>query len=234
MASRFLSALLLATALVATVSATAVSASAFPTCRGSAKYKVTFLNNLTPENFGSLIPFTGLVYSPLAGFSHSNRQSFFTVRGFANKRVEQVAETGINTKIIRFGRRLRNQGRGVLSVVDAGKPTMPGKATTLILRVDCQHPFVTVLGMIAPSPDWIVQINNRNLFDTARGRFVERASGDLIAYDTGVDDGREFTAPLDLSLDLPTEPRKNIAPLVEDETDRFEGRVVGRYFIQRI
>lgn len=206
----------------------------FPGCRGSAKYRVTFFNLLTAENFGDLIPSDGLVYSPLAAFSHSNRQSFFTIRGFANGPVEQVAETGVNTRIIRLGRRLQRQRRGVLSVVDAGAVTMPGKSTSVILRVDCAHPFVTVLGMIAPSPDWIVQINNRNLFDVSRGRFVRRMAGDLIAYDSGVDDGREFTPPLDLSLDLPTVPQKNIAPLVEDETDRFEGRNVGRYTIERI
>lgn len=223
--------LLVAAVVIATVSS---AATPFPNCRGSAKYKVNFHNQLTPQNFGDLIPPTGLVYSPLAGFSHSNRQSFLTVRGFADRRVEQVAETGVNTRIIRFGKRLRNRHLGVLSVVDAGAPTMPGNTTTIFLNVDCEHSFVTVLGMIAPSPDWIVQINNRNLFDTARGRFVRRLSGDLIAYDTGVDDGREFTAPSDLSLDIPTVPQKNIAPLVEDETDRFEGRVVGAYSIQRV
>lgn len=56
----------------------------------------------------------------------------------------------------------------------------------------------------------------------------------LIAYDAGVDDGRDFTPPLDTSLDEPTAPQKNIAPLVEDETDRFEGRIVGKYVIQKI
>eukprot|EP00177_Eucheuma_denticulatum_P002055 GFKZ01003676.1.p2 GENE.GFKZ01003676.1~~GFKZ01003676.1.p2 ORF type:complete len:128 (-),score=20.50 GFKZ01003676.1:382-708(-) len=105
---------------------------------------------------------------------------------------------------------------------------------TLELNVDCDHSFVTVLGMIAPSPDWIVQINNRNLYDENKGRYVRRVAGKLIAYDAGVDDGREFTPPMDLSLDLPTTPRQNIAPLVEDETDRLEGRVVGRFEIRKL
>lgn len=86
--------------------------------------------------------------------------------------------------------------------------------------------------MIAPSPDWIVQINNRNMVDDT-GAFVKMMSGNLIAYDTGVDDGREFTSPVDASLDMPSEPSKNIAPLVEDETDRFEGRNVGRFYVVR-
>lgn len=221
-------------ALLALVISATATENPFPKCRGSAKYKVTFHNLLTPANFGKLIPDTGLVYSPLAGVSHSNRVSLFTIRGFANKPTEILAETGVNTRFVRFAKRLRATKRGVLSVVDAGAQTMPGKSTTVILQVDCQHPFVTVIGMIAPSPDWIVQINNRNLFDTENNRFIRRDSGTLIAYDTGVDDGREFTPPLDLSLDLPTVPQKNIAPLVEDDTDRFEGRIVGRYTIRKI
>lgn len=221
-------------ALFALSSASSASSFPFPRCRGSAKYKVTFTNLLTPTNFRGLIPDTGLVFSPLAGVTHSNRLSFFTVRGFANKPVEILAETGVNTRYIRFAKRLRSQGRGVLSIVDAGAPTMPGKSTSLIVRVDCKHSFLTVLGMIAPSPDWIVQINNRNMFDTKTNKFIRSDRGTLIAYDTGVDDGREFTPPLDLSLDLPTKPQMNIAPLVEDETDRFEGRIVGRYSIRKI
>lgn len=132
-----------------------------------------------------------------------------------------------------MAKRARSLGRGVKSIVNAGAPTMPGGTTSLILDVDCEHSFVTVIGMIAPSPDWIVQVNNRNLVDT-RGRFVYSVSGDMIAYDAGVDSGREFTDPSDASLDIPTLPRDNIAPLVEDETDRFQGRVVGKFSIVRM
>lgn len=203
-------------------------------CKGKATYKISFLNLLTPQNFGSLIPPTGLTFSPLAAVSHSNRLSFFTIRGYASKPVEIIAEQGVNSPFIRFAKKIRSRTGKVTSVADAGAPTLPGKKTTLTVSVNCMNPFVTMLGMIAPSPDWIVQINNRNMFDIEARKFIESARGDLIAYDTGVDDGREFTAPSDLSLDLPTNPRKNIAPLVEDETDRFEGRVVGKFFINRI
>ena len=213
-----------------------ISFSAATGCKGSAKYGVIFKNLLTNDSFGDLpgFPSTGLVFSPLAGVSHSNRQSFFTIRGFASKAVEQIAETGNNSEFISLAETLRKEGQGVLSIVDVGAPTQPGEATSLILKVDCEHPFLTVLGMIAPSPDWIVQINNRNTFDESTGKFVNSTSGNLIAYDAGVDDGREFTPPLALDLDLPTVPQKNIAPLVEDETDRFDGRVVGKWIIKKI
>ncbi|PXF45302.1 Spondin-1 [Gracilariopsis chorda] len=201
-------------------------------CSGKAIYRVSFQNLLTPKNFGNLIPENGLVFSPLAGASHSNRISFLTIRGFASPQVEQIAETGQNGRFVTLARNLRRQGRGVLHVAAAKGPTMPGNFTNLFYAVDCAHPFITMLGMIAPSPDWIVQINNRNMIRD--GKFITRESGTLIAYDVGTDSGREFTSPVDASLDMPTEPQMNIAPLVEDETDRFQGRVVGRFHIQRI
>lgn len=220
--------------VVSIIAISSASETPFPGCKGEATYQLTFFNLLKPQFFGSLIPDTGLVYSPLAGVSHSNRLSFFTIRGYASKAVEQIAETGVNARFIRLAKRLRRQTGKVTSVVDAASPTMPGKSTTVTLKVTCQNPFVTVIGMIAPSPDWIVQINNFNTVDTDSGDFIRYDSGTLIAYDTGVDNGREFTPPSDLTLVLPTSPRMNIAPLVEDETDRFEGRVVGKYFIKRI
>jgi len=207
---------------------------AIPGCKGRAVYKVAFHNLLTAKNFGSLIPRGGLVYSPLAGVSHSNRISLFTIRGFASKAVELIAEQGVNSLFIRKAKFIRWKTGEVRSVVDAGAPTMPGTATVLRLSVDCRNPSLTVIGMIAPSPDWIVQINNFLTYDLSDGEFIKYAAGDLIAYDSGVDDGNQFTPPANLSLDIPTVPQKNIAPLVEDDTDRFEGRVVGRYTIRRI
>lgn len=221
-----------AAALMGLISA--ISLPVIPGCTGHAMYDVTFYNNLTPRRFGSKIPQEGLVYSPLAAVSHSNRISLFTVRGFANSPVATLAKTGVNADYIKLATKIRKFTGKVYSVVDAGAPTMPGRSTTLRVSVDCKRPSVTVIGMIAPSPDWIVQINNLILFDTTSGEFVDRVSGRLIAYDTGVDSGNQFTPPLDLSLDIPTRPQKNIAPLVEDDTDRFMGRRVGRYVVQRV
>lgn len=217
-------------ALLSVLFQTAVSI--FPNCTGSATYNVTFQNFLTTSDFGDLIPPTGLVFSPLAGASHSNRQSFFTIRGFASPEVEQIAENGVNELFVTRAKMLSMMGGGVKTVASVEGLTLPGHASVLTFDVDCEHPFITVLGMIAPSPDWIVQINNRNTF--VDGMFLKYMAGDLIAYDGGTDDGREFTDPMDLSLDLPTEPKQNIAPLVEDETDRFEGRVVGRWMMLRV
>ena len=208
----------------------------FPGCSGSATYNVTFINRVTARRFGDIpnLPENGLVFSPLAGASHSNRFSFFTIRGFANRAVEDIAELGDNTRFLRLAERIRRQRGEVLSIDSADGPTFAGQRTTLTLTVDCQHPFMTVLSMLAPSPDWIVQINNLNMFDSSRGRFLRQRRMNLITYDAGTDDGGDFTPPPATELDIPTVPQQNIAPLVEDATDVFQNRFTARVVIVRI
>lgn len=188
---------------------------------------------LTPRRFRSLIPSTGLLFSPLTVAGHSNRVSILTVRDQASKEVEAIAETGDNAPLIHKLNMMRNAKHGVKGFGAASGPVMPGKSVMVAVNVDCKHPFITGLAMIAPSPDWFVQISNVNMYSRRFRKFRHHRFGYLIAYDAGTDDGREFT-PGDRSLDIPTVPQKNIAPLVEDETDRFRGRIVGRYMIKRI
>lgn len=187
---------------------------------------------LTPQTFGSKIPETGLNFSPLAAVSHSNRQSFLTVRGFASPQVEQIAETGMNGRFLALAENLKGAEQGVRDVA-GGMGAGPGMNQTVELTVNCENPFITALSMIAPSPDWIVQVNNMNTLDM-NGEFRQRLGGNLIAYDAGTDDGGDFTAASDASFDMPSEPQKNIAPLFEDETDPFDGRMVGTYVFVRI
>lgn len=154
--------------------------------------------------------------------AHSKRFSILTVRGYASKQVQAIAETGDNSQLIRVLRRTRRRKNGVCSYSASGGPTMPGNHTTVRVHINCRHPFVTALAMIAPSPDWLVQISNVNLYSRRARKFIPGKSGNLIAYDAGTDDGQEFTPPSETSLDIPA-----------DDTDRFYGRAVGKFTIRK-
>ena len=54
------------------------------------------------------------------------------------------------------------------------------------------HPLVTLLTMIAPSPDWFVGVSGLSLLD-ARGRWLSRLEVDLFPYDAGTEDGNGFS-----------------------------------------
>lgn len=204
----------------------------FRGCEGKAKYSVTFRNFMNAGRGGPGVP--DLVFSPISGVSHSNRLSLFTVRGYADEGVAAIAKTGDNSIFLENAMAIMNKTGYIRSIDSTEGLTLPWKSGRVMLSVDCMRPFVTVLSMLAPSPDWIVQVSNKNLFDPRSRKFVSRISGNLIAYDAGVDSGSGFTDPANTTLDIPTDPPKNIAPLSEDETDPFGGRIVGRYIINRV
>lgn len=223
----------LSVALLALSSLVAADTTPFPGCTGaSADYEVTFTNGMTPKRFGEAIPDTGLVFSPPFSISHSHRVSVLTPRGYASEGIQTIAEKGDFSVLRKAAMGLRMSNHGVRDIKFAGGPTLPGKKTKLTLRVNCRHSFITVVAMVAPSPDWIVFVANVPLF--RNGRFVNKRSGPLFAYDAGTDSGGNFTNPGDTSLDVPTDPPVNIAPLYEDETNVFGMKRVGFYDIRKM
>ncbi len=207
-------------------------------CSGSAKYKVTITNFLTGDGtFKGIIPEGGLVFSPLTGAGHSTKISLAVLRSFPSDSVIRIAEAGDNSELLAEIPALTEAGL-VKSAAAAEGPTMPGTQTELEFEVDCERPYISVVGMLAPSPDWVVAVSN---FMAVRyGRFVEGGHGFLFVYDAGTDAGPAppasiFTDPMDFSLDVPQEPRRVMHPLAESEEDPgFNGRAVGKYVIQRV
>lgn len=197
----------------------------------TAVYALTLQNFASNSNF-SVVPEPGLNFSPPVAIAHANRITFFLLRARASRPVEIIAEQGVNTPLVYLARSLI-PSRLVKSVVDFGQPTLPGTEVTVNIRVDCERPFVSFVSMLAPSPDWIVAVAREQLVN-ANGRFRARRQGPLFTYDAGTDSGGDFTPPADLSLDIPTVPQQNIAPLVEDETDVFDGQAVGFYILRRV
>lgn len=221
--TRSIIAALFAIALVTSVAAASK-------CHGSAKYKVIFYNGLSETSrFRRIVPRGGLHFSPLTGVTHDPRVSLFTIRGYASKGLQMICETGANRM---FMREAKDYGNRVTSVV-GGKGGIDGDmAGSIIVEATCKNSYLTVTSMIAPSPDWIVQINNMPLLE--HGKFIPKAWGRLFAYDCGTDSSRDFTDPSNLSLDKPTVPKDNIVRLAEDETDRFDGYPVGFYKVIRM
>lgn len=202
-----------------------------PPCRGYAVYRIIFKNVLSRTGrFSNIVPTGGLVFSPMTAVTHSPRISLFRRGQPVSRAVRQVCEKGRNTLLIRLARSLRP--RLVTSLVYARGPVRPGKSGYLTVRASCRNHYLSVITMIAPSPDWVVQINNKPLW--VNGKFIKNARGRLFAYDCGTDSGREFTNPADRSLDIPTRPPGVFRLLSADSTDRFMGRYVGYYKLIRI
>ena len=86
----------------------------------------------------------------------------------------------------------------------------PGEDTVSVL-LSTTAPYVSVVSMIAPSPDWFIAAHNVTLFEN--GNWVERLSVPAVLYDAGTDSGTTFTAE-----DSDTDPAEAITRLADAPT----------------
>lgn len=82
---------------------------------------------------------------------------------------------------------------------------MPGR-TVLEVEVDEAHPMVSLVTMIAPSPDWFTGIADVQL--RVNGAWIAETTLPLLAWDAGTDSGATYEA-----ADVETEPRERVGAL---------------------
>ena len=75
------------------------------------------------------------------------------------------------------------------------------QTVTAEVAVDDAHPMVSLVAMIAPSPDWFAAVSDVNLMEN--GAWVASKTVDAEAWDSGGDDGTTYLAD-----DKDTDPKK--------------------------
>lgn len=78
----------------------------------------------------------------------------------------------------------------------------PGSAS-MEFDISQRFPLVTLLTMVAPSPDWFVGVSGLALF--ANDQWIDEVRVDLYAHDAGTDSGASYESP-----DQVTTPAQNI------------------------
>lgn len=193
---------------------------------GSVCYRVTFEATWSAATHASFP--AGGHFSPLIGLSHGADGLIFQPGQLASVGIKNVAELGNNTALRAEIGALR--GGGVASGLLDGRSgaASPGSLTDTI-QLDAQHPRLTVVTMIAPSPDWFAALENEPLL--VGGQWVGERTVPALAYDAGTDSGPTFTAP-----DQPTVPAERIQPLrLPPATGgAADGPPVGRWHLVRI
>ena len=71
------------------------------------------------------------------------------------------------------------------------------------IDVDNAHRLVSLVSMIAPSPDWFVGIHDENMCDNSG--WVTFRTYELFPYDAGTDSGLKFLSP-----DVDTQPKEGV------------------------
>ena len=166
-----------------------------------AVYEVTFEATWSSSTHPGAYP-AGAHFSPLIGATHAAGTHLWEPGGLATPGIELMAETGgtsllaneINAAIANGTARAAISGAGIDSP----------DATSQLFVVTDEFPAVTLVTMIAPSPDWFVGTDAVELFEN--GAWVDEKVVALLAWDAGTDSGPNFT-----SGDQDTNPQQPIA-----------------------
>lgn len=153
----------------------------------SASYRVTFEGTWTPAATPGGLP-GGAHFSSLIGAVHNDGVAFWRPGEMASPGIESMAEIGGTS---RLRQEIEASGHA-----DAVLRKSPGSGPTPVADLDFEvtrdFPLVTLVTMIAPSPDWFVGVSGLSLLDD-RGQWHSRLEVDLFPYDAGTEDGERFS-----------------------------------------
>ena len=145
-------------------------------------------------------------WSDLIGATHNAANQFMEVNQLASLGIKDVAERGINTAITNeinaaIANNLANQLLQDNFSPYAGNDSVSGFNN---ITVNEAFPLVTLVSMVAPSPDWFIAVNSLNLRSgnpTINNGWKETFTVDVFVYDAGTDSGTNYTSP-----NAPTQP----------------------------
>ena len=171
-----------------------------------AEYTVTFDGDWTTAATPDGVP-AGAHFSRLVGGVHNGDVVFVTDGTHASPGVESMAELGGTTSL---KAEIQAAGADHLSVLEGTTgsidPTASESFTGVALTTD--HPRVTLLTMVAPSPDWFVGVSGLSMLDSLGGWRPSRTVT-LHPFDAGTEEGTGFSLTND-----DTVPPEFIASLV--------------------
>jgi len=143
-------------------------------------------------------------FSPLIGGTHNDNVTFWADGVIATIGLERLAENGIKTFFRNEVEAAITSGNACEVIEGFSLTDTPG-STTIGFTVSEEFSYVTIVGMISPSPDWFIGVNAIDL--RSGGEWVEEIVIDLYPIDAGTDSG-----PTYLSADMNTLPHE---PIIE-------------------
>ena len=150
-------------------------------------------------------------FSALIGAVHNEDTALWREGEPATPGIEQMAESGTTSTL----RTEAENEAGVYTVIQGNAvSSSPGDSTIADVALTSEFPQITLVTMIAPSPDWFVGVSGLNLF--ANGHWVNVASVELHAYDAGTEEGNTYST---------TNPASNPHVPISQLSDHSFGRL---------
>jgi hypothetical protein len=167
----------------------------------TARYRVVFDSIWTAATHPQDAP-TDPHFSPPIGATHNASVAFWRDGALASEGIRLMAESGRTSP-------LDNEIRAAIAAGTAqnlfiGVGFSSPKTVSLEFDVNRTHPLVTLVTMVAPSPDWFAGVAGLPLHEN--GAWIQERVVQMIPWDAGTDSGASF-----MSNDLPTVPRQPIS-----------------------
>jgi spondin N len=157
----------------------------------TAQYRVTFDAAWSQATHPAGFP-ANAHWSPLVGGTHNGSVSFWGAGQIASQGIEDMAELGATGPLAGEVTAAINAGTAASVILGGGISPSPG-STSVLFTIGSNHPLVTLVSMIAPSPDWFVGVSALPLFEN--GDWVSSKTVTLWLYDAGSDSGTDYTSP---------------------------------------
>ena len=141
-------------------------------------------------------------FSWLIGATHDEGYRLFETGSFATPGLEALAEQGELSPYDAEIQAAIDQGNAGTAFQARPVERMPGN-TVFEIAVDERRPLVSLVTMIAPSPDWFTGVADVRLLEN--GQWIAEKTLALEAWDAGTDSGATFTSP-----DADTMPRTEV------------------------
>ncbi len=159
------------------------------TARYQVVFNATWSQATHPTNWPSNAHFSGLV-----GGTHDASVHFWRDAETASEGMRLMAELGQKTTLLNEIAPAIASGAAQFQLSGGGISPSPGNVSLAFpqpMRRD--FPLVTLVSMIAPSPDWFVGVDSLNLIED--GQWVTNKVVTLYGKDTGTDSGVSYASP---------------------------------------
>ncbi len=192
-------------AIVAVLGATAAAA--------QVRYQLVFEATWSAQTHPTDFP-PGPHFSAPVGGTHKPSVVFWEPGGLASDGIEAMAERGVTGTLVNEILDAAQQDHASSTTIVGSGFSSPG-TVSLQFDITQQFPQLTLVSMLAPSPDWFVGVGNFDLF--RYGRWRDGVTVTLFTYDAGTDSGSSYTSA---NLDtVPAEPVVKIdTPPLADAT----------------
>lgn len=180
-----------------------------------ATYNIEFTNywNSTNHSVGTTFPGSDAHWSPLVGINHNSSVTFVEMGGTATTGVENIAEIGNSNVFQTVDVQNAINANNAEQFFNAGDLFLNEPTDKIILNgfeVSEDFPLLTMLSMIAPSPDWMIAVNSLELRDG--GNWKTSITMDLFAYDAGTEEGTAYSLSNPATIGGTITSLRNVAP----------------------